>query len=226
MIVRLHHLSTRRPTWSDVEVVTALLAACDACETGSKDAEMCEEDVRKLWQAPDFRMHTDAWLIVHTMGTVVGYAEVRWSEDGKFTTQIAVHPDYRGRGIGTLLNWLTEERARCMLASICPDVQMVLSATASNANPFARHLYEREGYRVVRQFWRLLIEIAEVPASRTQQQRGLKFDLKIDAKSWHGTTHLQEQAGMYSAHLYDVYEKVLRAGCVTREAEALLVCQS
>lgn len=226
MIVRLHHLSARRPTLSDVGAVTALLIACDIYETGSKDAEVHEEDVRKLWQAPDFYMHTDAWLIVHTMGTAVGYAEVQFREDGKITTRVAVHPDHRGRGIGTLLIWLTEERARGMLARVSADMQVALSASASNANQAARHLYEREGYQVVRQFWRLLIEMAEVPASTAQQQRGLKLDLKIDVKSWHGTTRLQEQTGMYSAHLYEVYEKVLRAGCVEREKEALAVCQS
>lgn len=221
-VVRLHQLSARTPSLKDVQAVTELLVACDSYETGSKDVMMSQEDVQANWQEPGFQLSTDAWVIVNLVDQVVGYAEVHGSEDGKFRTRLHVHPDYRGRGIGTLLiRWL-EARARSMMMALRADVPVVLSAVVSTANQRACQLYEREEYTVTRQYWRFLIEMAGASEQKSED-RALRFDLKIDAKGWSGTTHLPEQAGMYSTHLYNVYEKLLRVNSAERERD-MLVC--
>ncbi len=234
MIVRLHNLAARAPRMTDLDTVTGLLIACDSME--SYIAEPTAEDVCRVWESPDFCMETDAWVIVTNQGRLVGYADVRREGEEQIVSLIRVHPEYRGRGMGTLLIWLTEDRARQMLRLQEKEWRVVLSVTVSDMDQGARHLLEREGYSLTRHFWRLVIDVDEV--SRTAQEEGseeqrkLKLDLVIDAhslllpSSQNGARESSVRAnefasekresahhtGIYVAHQYDVYEKVLRAG--------------
>ncbi|HEV2654176.1 MAG TPA: GNAT family N-acetyltransferase, partial [Ktedonobacteraceae bacterium] len=155
MIVRLHNLAARPPAMSDLKAVTALMVACDLAESGI--AEPVEEDVRRSWQEASFNLKTDAWVIVTNRGHIVGYAEVRRAGEQQLTSLLRVHPDYLGRGIGTLLVWLTEERSRQLLHSMARDLRVTLTTVVSNLNSRAQHLFEREGYAPSRHFWRLMI---------------------------------------------------------------------
>jgi len=213
MIVRLHNLSARPPALADVKAVTALMIACDLAESGVADPT--EEDVRNSWQAAGFNLRTDAWVIITNRGQIVGYAEVRRSGEQQLTSLLRVHPDYLGRGIGTLLVWLTEERGRQLMRTIQPDLRVMLTCAVSNLNQRAHSLFEREGYILSRRFWRLLIQMEDVSdqsLGELYQHGKLKVDLVIDAQNLIGTTQLAKRTGMYVARQYDVYEKELRAG--------------
>ncbi|MBV8693965.1 MAG: GNAT family N-acetyltransferase [Chloroflexi bacterium] len=214
MIVRLHNLAARSSAMADLEAVTALLRVCDLSESGTSD--YTEEDVQYAWQTQDFNLKTDAWVIVTRKGgQLVGYADVRQSEAGQFCVCIRVHPDYHGRGIGTLLIWLTEERARQLMKGISTGRRVTLSSTVSNFNQKAHKLLEREGYTLVHSFWRLMIDIESMPAyacREAHQQGKISIDLPVDGyDATAGTTHLRERQKAYIAHLYNVYEKELRA---------------
>lgn len=211
MIVRLHNLSARPPAMEDVRAVTSLLAECDAVEFGIADPK--EEDVQKIWQASDFNLKTDAWVIVSRCGQIVGYADVRQSEDGQLSFSIYVHPEYRSRGIGTLLIWLVEERARQMMGKLSSEGPATLSIAVSSFNQAAQRLLEREGYVLARHFWRLLIEMDEavLPESSNGSEKGkIRMDLVVDSQNLMGATPLARRTGMYVARQYHVYEKVLR----------------
>ena len=213
VIVRFHNLAVRAPKMADLGAVTELMIACDSVE--SRITEPTAEDVRRAWQSADFSLGTDAWVIATNQGRLVGYADVRSEKQGELLSVIRVHPEYRGRGIGTLLIWLIEDRARQI--SRCQDKEQRISLvlTVSSIDQGGRHLLEREGYSVARHFWRLVIDIDEV--SRTAQEasegeRKLKLDLVIDSRSLLGEEASYHRTGMYVAHQYDVYEKVLREG--------------
>ncbi len=223
MIVRLHNLSARPPVLSDLKAVTALMVACDLAESGVADP--AEEDVRSSWQEAGFTLKTDAWVIVTNRGRIVGYAEVRRSGEQQLTSLLRVHPDYLGRGIGTLLVWLAEERSRQLLHTMPHDLRVTLTTVVSNLNQRAQHLFEREGYTLSRHFWRLVIQVEDVleqSLDELHRHGKLKVDLVIDAQNLMGTTQMATRTGMYVARQFDVYEKELRAGAelqMEREAQ-------
>lgn len=231
MIVRLHNLSVRAPRLADLDAVAELVVACDEMETGGVDAHVQEDELRRLWLAPGFSLRHDAWVIVNRKVQIVGYAAVHRQEEAPFSLQLFVHPEYRGRGIGTLLIWLAEERARQLLKSIQPDLRVCLCTTVYSSNQVAMSLFEREGYKPVRTFWRLIVEMDEVLVQsfgELRQGGKFKLDVVVDAQQVAGQTQPPTRTSAYSALHYTVYEKQLRADCIIledlRESD-LLACQ-
>jgi GNAT superfamily N-acetyltransferase len=228
MTVLLHNLSARPPRLADLESVTELLIACDIVEDGLSD--YTKEDLRSEWQQPGFKLDKDAWVIVTTKEQFVGYASV-WLDtqasdrsdqaDGQIDMYIRVHPEYVGRGIGTLLLRLAEHRARSLVQYARPAVRVTLNVSVNSVNTVAGLLLEREGYTQVRHSCRLLIDSDEY----SQHGTG-KIDLPLDAQASTGVAQLQKRTGIYFMRQYDVYEKELRAGrehCTSEEHGLQLV---
>lgn len=218
MIVRLHNLAARAPALSDLQAVTELIDMCERAEVGV--ANITEEEIESSWQAPGFMLKADAWVIVTKQGQIVGYANVRRSGEYQFTSLVRVHPDYLGRGIGTLLVWLTEERARHLMHTISPGQRVTLINMVSSLNPRAQHLFQREGYTLVHHYWNLVIRAEEemdLPLIKRQQHQ---VDLVIDAQNVAGTQHTLARTGIYVMHQYHVFEKELRP------SEALQIVQA
>jgi GNAT superfamily N-acetyltransferase len=215
MIVRLHNLSARAPILADALNVARLMRTCDRLESGIERAS--EEDVSKSWQVPLFDLRKDAWIIESKCGQIVGYADVRHEDEvltNAFVMNIDVHPDYRGRGIGTLLLWLAEERTRQLMMHLPVQQQVTLQMSISSMNFQARELLEHERYNLVRQFWRVIIDMEEVSSrSMVASLPGgqLKLDLMIADKSFQDSSAVLCKE-IYTAQQYEAYEKVLRAG--------------
>lgn len=227
MIVRLHNLSARAPKLADVDAVGELMALCDAFdEAGSADEDGKRRELQEMWQVPGFNIARDAWVIVNRQEQIVGYGDNRDIAEGRFGAYMYVHPEYRGRGIATLLLRLIETRARERMLDMDADLGITMQAVASSSNDVAHHLFEREGYEHVHSFWQVVVEMQEIPA---MEPRGsFKFDFVIDASAWTRARHLREQEGMYSAYQYHVYEKTLRTGRqfqVDALESDMLVCQ-
>ncbi len=159
MAVLLKNLLARAPKTEDLEAISELVIACDTAEFGIADSTM--EDLLSNWQQSGLNLATDAWVIVTTKGQLVGFACVWHRDHEQIYTLICVHPEYRNRGIGTLLLRLVEERARLHVLHARPGACVTLSSTVSSGNEQAKRLFEREGYASVRQFWRIAIEIDE-----------------------------------------------------------------
>ncbi len=215
MAVLLHNLSARAPGLADLESVTRLLIACDTVEDGLSD--YTKEDLRSEWQKPGFKLDKDAWVIVTTKGQFVGYASV-WldslGQDGRIDMYIRVHPEYVGRGIGTLLLRLAEHRARSLVQYALPATRVALNVSVNSVNLVAGMLLEREGYALVSHLCRLLIDSDESSQSGT-----MKLDLAVDAQALTGVAQLQKRTGIYFMRQYDVYEKELRSGAEPHHCE-------
>jgi GNAT superfamily N-acetyltransferase len=231
MIVRLHNLAARAPKLADLAAIAALIATCDEMETGGVDVHGQEEELRRLWLAPGFSLQHDAWVIVNRKMQIVAYASVHLQEEALFRLHLFVHPEYRGRGIGTLLIWLAEERARQLMRDIRSELRVCLSTTVYSSNQAATNLFEREGYKPGRNFWRLIVEMDEVLVQsfgELRQGSKVKLDVVVDAQQAGGASQQTTRPSAYSAHHYTVYEKQLRADCIIledmRESE-LLACQ-
>ena len=214
MVVRLHNLAARPPELSDLEAVTELIVACERADAGI--AAVSEEEIENSWQAPGFVLRTDAWVIVTKRGQIVGYADVRRSGGYQLTSLLRVHPDYLGRGIGTLLVWLTEERARDLMRAFPVDEPVTLINCVCSLNERSQHLFEREGYTLARHYWSVIMREEEEPEQAYQRNR-LQFDLSIDAQNFLGTPSRVVRTGMYVMHQYYVFEKELRAGIMVQQ---------
>ena len=72
-----------------------------------------------------------------------------------------VHPDHRGRGIGTTIVRLSEERAREHLLLAPDGIRVVLQNWINADSEEARGLLEREGYAPARYFLQMEMSLAE-----------------------------------------------------------------
>ena len=129
-----------RPLSTDAEawLCAELMASSDPWRRLGRTLEQSYQIVRDparevyvaLEPSPSGEPRVAGFIVVIMQGAFVGYIQ-----------SVAVHPDCRGRGLGTALIALAEHR-------ILHDVPNVFIC-ASSFNPAARRLYERLGYAVV-----------------------------------------------------------------------------
>ena len=209
MAVLLKNLLARSPKMEDLVTITELIRACDVDEYGLADSTM--EDLASNWHQPGFNLATDAWVIVTNKGQAVGFTCVWHRDYEQIFTFVCAHPEYRGRGIGTLLLRLVEERARQHVRNARPDTRVTLCGTVSSLNEQAKRLFEREGYTSIRKIWRI-----EVGANDSMDKSSLyrAFKADLDVESWRlvDATQLYDLDAIYIIREYEVYEKELRAG--------------
>jgi ribosomal protein S18 acetylase RimI-like enzyme len=216
MSVLLTNLVARAPSVEDFYAIAELVAACDIAEDGVADSSMRELAAR--WQSGSFQLESDAWVIVNNRKQFVefvGFACIWHRDYEEFSTLICVHPQYRKRGIGTLLLRLAEQRARELMRSACPDARVSLRAVVSANNVQARSLFEREGYLAVREFWRVMLGLVEAEAGEEGAGRAYhveKFTVDVDIESGQlvGAAPLYEREGVFNVRHFITYEKELR----------------
>ena len=94
---------------------------------------------------PRFDLDHDAWVLSGPTGRIVGYAFVWEAQPGAEVEGDAfVLPEYSGRGLGTLLLELMENRTRELAAGRA----VTLGLYASHVNTGKQELLERRGFRV------------------------------------------------------------------------------
>lgn len=153
---------TLRPArMSDLDTVVALFTRCSLAEHGSPD--FTREELLTDWQGAEFDFATDTWAVFAEDGTLAAYADA-WREQA---TQIGfagrVDPAHMGRGIGTYLLAVADERAMRYLPEMPPEARVTLRQWIPVANRAALALVQRAGYTPIRRFWRMLIELEQPP---------------------------------------------------------------
>jgi GNAT superfamily N-acetyltransferase len=145
---------------SDVRAVFELVAACEIRDAGEAGIDF--EDIESEWAKPSLDLATDTIAVFHdASGTLVAQGEVTYNTraDG------CVHPDWRGRGIGTwLLRW-SEDYARARGAS---RIGQTVVDTATDA----ADLFERHGYTWLWTSWILRIQFTNAPPNAPQLPSG------------------------------------------------------
>jgi mycothiol synthase len=168
-------MNVRRPTEADAPVVTELIAAMDTHFVGAP--ELMEEDLQDEWN--DLELDRDAWLF-ELDGELAGYSVLHTGAhvfaDGY------VHPRHFGRGVGTRIVELTEEEARSR------KLQAIRNAVLA-ADVHARALLESRGYRALRHFYRMAIELdgPPPPAEWPPGLRAEPVDYEHEAEAFHAT---------------------------------------
>ena len=215
MSVHLTNLLARTPEERDLYAIMELVAICGRAEQGIADSSV--EELQAHWRNHTFHLESDAWVIVNNKGQFVGFGAV-CQGDEEYQTFVCVRPDYRKRGIGTLLLRLIEERARQQMDHTLLCTRACLKALVSSNNTEARHLFEREGYTLVREFWRVTVELDEVDdlRHRVGQQT---LDVTIESRQLVGIAPLYDREAIYNVRRYCEYEKELRPGSLPQSCE-------
>jgi mycothiol synthase len=141
--------TTRPLTPDDAPAANELVVAVDEAVRGSSDST--DADLLDWWRS--LELEENSWLVED--GAAAAFAVLRpHGEIADF--EGFVHPEQKGRGLGTWLLERGENRAReCKLERLqtwclTPDLD-------------ARRLFEARGYREVRRFFRMLIELDAAP---------------------------------------------------------------
>lgn len=144
--------SARAPTAKDLDKVVALLRACDIAEYGAPDTDT--EDVQAAWATPGFALGVDNLIVENAGRDAVGYFEILWGR-----ADVVVHPDCRGRGIGTYLLARVERRALEQASSDAEGVD--LSQVVSTTDSSATRLLAEAGYITGKTIWRMTIALED-----------------------------------------------------------------
>jgi len=216
MSVHLTNLLTRIPEERDLYAIMELVALCGRAEHGIADSST--EELQAHWRNHSFHLESDAWVIVNTKGQYVGFGAVCHSDYEEYHTFVCVHPDYRKRGIGTLLLRLIEERARQQVYHASLDRRACMKALVSSQNAEARSLFEREGYTQAREFWRVTVVLDD--AQELRQRVGKRtLDVAIESRQLVSIAPLYDREAVYSIRWYCEYEKELRPGSLPESCE-------
>ena len=128
-------LTTRGATYDDIPTVTALMRASEEFDTG--EPAVTVEDVESEWMLPGFDPAVDALLVLD------GDRAVASAEVPGWRAEATVHPDARGRGIGTaILGWI--ERRTVERADHGAEArvgQTVIDTNTDAISLFVRHRY-------------------------------------------------------------------------------------
>jgi mycothiol synthase len=139
----------RAPSPADADAVAGLLRATELEDFGEAEADAGE--LAKDWET--FDLPRDA-VIVCAGDEVAGYGYFFRRGREQAIIDVYVDPRHQGRGVGSFLVDELERRAG--------DVERIGSGVATS-NAVARRLLERRGYRFVRRFWRMTIDLHRHP---------------------------------------------------------------
>ena len=147
----------RPPAPGDLEVVLALLRAADASVAG--DSDWTASDLRAEWERLD--LERDAW-VVELDGAAAGYASFE-AKGGRMLADGYVDPVRRGRGVGSELVRLTEERARAELPEVQAGERVYLQNATLDTDEATVGFYRGRGYQPVRSFRGMQIDLEDEP---------------------------------------------------------------
>jgi len=146
-------LTQRSLDVTDAAAVTRVMAAQELHDVGEVVIE--EADIVADWQRPSYDV-TQSSVGIFDRDTLVAYAEITGGDRG----DAAVHPDHRGRGLGTALALWMQELAR-------EQGSPVVGMPVPQGSPGDR-LLEALGYHVRWTSW-----VLQLPAGATIPERAL-----------------------------------------------------
>lgn len=149
----LAEFTVRAPRPEDAEAVAAVVSAFDSSfgvDEGAQPGDILDE-----WRQLD--LERDAWIWEHE-GRIVAHATVSTrGDDARMITDGFVHPEFTGRGLGAAIVDACERRARER------GFARLENAVLGDDAP-ANELLRSRGYRDIRHFYRMRIELDAPPA--------------------------------------------------------------
>lgn len=170
-------LGERPAARDDAVAVAALLRADEEAVTGGSRIGVA--DLLDWWARTD--LANDSWLLEGD-GRLLACG---WLEpgDGYATGFVVVHPDARGLGLDVAL--LDRSEARTQELGLARIRQLAIAADDE-----MRALFEDRGYREVRRFYEMGIDLAdEPPAPELPSGYAIDTFREADARAWHAAAN-------------------------------------
>jgi len=169
--LQVDNLALRPATMDNLPAAVALFNVCSLEQVGALEFSL--EDVRTEWISPGFNLATDTRIILDESGAAVGYMEV-WDADPHVRLYAwgRVHPDFRGRGLGTRLLWWAETRARQAVPRAPTGARVSLLTNTISSDLAGLRLYANRGFKLTRHFLRMEVSFA-APPPEPQWPQGL-----------------------------------------------------
>jgi mycothiol synthase len=186
-------LRLRSVQWSDLEAVTRLIY--DVCAAdGDTTVAVTSEELKLERQNPGFELERNSFVVETPDGRIVGYEEFNNGHAHAILhTDGYVHPDFKGRGVGTALLRVIEERAREEMTLAEPGVRVSLRSGIDNRDPSSHELHRNEGYQPLRYHWRMEIKLNEAPRPATFPE-GIELRPFIREQHAHAVLDAQNEA--------------------------------
>jgi mycothiol synthase len=150
----------RAPEEAELAATVEIMRASEEIEYG--EAETSLDDVRGYVASVDLR--SGAWLVVDAEDRAVAFGSLRPPRAARFFGFGLVHPEHERQGLGRFLVGKLELEARARLEEVPPGPGVFVSTGASNRNARARQLFEQAGFRQVRRFWDMTVNLDHPPA--------------------------------------------------------------
>jgi mycothiol synthase len=173
-------MSVRRPALQDLRELLALVQAADAIVWGASD--WTEQELRDELERLGEPGH-DGW-VVELDGRLAGFATLDDRGAGRLVGDGYVHPAFRGRGVGTRLLELCEERA-----GRTPGAR-TLTSGALAGDAAAALLFRSRGYEPARHFWRMTAELGDAAPPLPRWPAGIvvtALDVEAHGRAFHAS---------------------------------------
>jgi ribosomal protein S18 acetylase RimI-like enzyme len=177
-----------RPTnMGDAQAVGALWQTVSKVQ--GVPARSKPEDIRHSWQKPDFDLTSSSRVIVDAQKQLIAYGAI-WDQ-GELPVQPwftwYVHPKHYGQGIeDCLLDWM-EQTAERVIDYCPPNAQIAYQTDSSSTAQQRLQFLESRGYKHVRNFYRMLIEMKTAPPAPNLAEafviRSLRYPDELEVMS-------------------------------------------
>lgn len=148
------------PSIDDVPRATQFFDLVEISEWGEPDFD--EDEVRDEWEELD--LEASVVLVEDTDGSLVAGMTLLLSNGVTWEAFGYVHPDHRGRGLGTwIVDW-SETMASHRAVETRDGYEVAILNYTSTVNAEAQRLMSRRGYDIVRVFRRMRIDLHRAPA--------------------------------------------------------------
>ena len=144
----------RSPTQDDADAVGDVLLADQRAD--GVEPTLDASFVRQVWSRPDFDLAADAWVVTDDAGAIVAYGQASLEEPGVVGSWGVVHPEHRGRGIGSSLFDRIEGRAAELLAGASAPR---FRHSINGADAAAAAMVTARGLQPIRHFWHMQIDL-------------------------------------------------------------------
>src|SRR6266508_1980173 len=196
-IILAPDLKLRSAQWTDLNAVAQLMY--EAWEDdGDVTMAATPEDLKIRWQAASFNLEQDTFVVEALDGRIVGFDqfENRYMH-AILETEGYVHPEFKGRGIGTSLLRTVEKRAYEEMHLAESDVRISLRSPINHRDQAAHELHRKEGYTPLRYYWRMEINLTAPPAPANFPEG---IELHPFVKDEHARTVLDAQNESFRDH--------------------------
>lgn len=150
-------------TFDDAQACVDLFNTCSQRLYGAADSEL--DELMTEWTAPGIDTHETIRVIEDPNGQIIGYVDV-WDNTNPHVVKWVwgvLHPDvWEDRLYLQMLSW-AEETARKRICLAPEDARVIMKQGTSSKDSRRKKALESYGYKLVRHFYRMQIELDQPP---------------------------------------------------------------